>query len=233
MILQNSQKNIIITGAGKGIGFELTKLLCTQHRVLAISRNTDSLDALARENSNCIALSRDITDENLKSKLEKEIKAQFKRVDILINNAGFLVNKPFTEITRGEMLAVYTTNVIGLMEICQTVIPWMSTGAHIVNIGSMGGFQGSTKFPGLSVYSSSKAAVAGFTECLAEELKQEHISVNCLALGAVQTEMLSAAFPEFKAPVTALEMARFIADFALTGNQYFNGKVLPVSSTTP
>ncbi|MBK7129417.1 MAG: SDR family oxidoreductase [Crocinitomicaceae bacterium] len=231
--MQNSQKNIIITGASKGIGFALTKHLSKHHRVLSIARNTKSLISLANENANVTALNLDITDENLVSKLEKEIKSHFNSVDILINNAGFLVNKPFTQITRKEMMAVYSTNVFGLMELCQAVIPFMSKGAHIVNIGSMGGFQGSTKFSGLSVYSSSKAAVAGFTECLAEELKQDQISVNCLALGAVQTEMLSAAFPEFKAPVTATEMAAFIANFALTGNQYFNGKVLPVSSTTP
>jgi short-subunit dehydrogenase len=106
-------------------------------------------------------------------------------------------------------------------------------GGHIVNIGSMGGFQGSVKFPGLSVYSSSKAAVASFTECLAEELKDTQIKVNCLALGAAQTEMLASAFPGYKAPISAEKMAEFIADFSLKAHQWINGKIIPVSLSTP
>ena len=97
----------------------------------------------------------------------------------------------------------------------------------------MGGFQGSTKFAGLSAYSSSKSALSGLTECLAEELKDRNIAVNCLALGAVQTEMLGKAFPGYKAPLSAAKMAEFICEFALTGQLFFNGKIIPVSSTTP
>jgi 3-oxoacyl-[acyl-carrier protein] reductase len=113
------------------------------------------------------------------------------------------------------MEKVFAVNVFGLMEVCQTIIPFMTNGSHIVNIGSMGGFQGSAKFPGLSVYSSSKSAVAGFSECLAEELKEQKIAVNCLALGAAQTEMLGEAFPGYEAPVSAHQMAQYIADFSL------------------
>ena len=93
--------------------------------------------------------------------------------------------------------------------------------------------QGSAKFPGLTAYSSSKAAIAGLTECLAEELKDKNISVNCLAIGAVQTEMLEEAFPGYKAPLSPKQMAEYIFDFALKGHQYYNGKILPVSSSTP
>ena len=97
----------------------------------------------------------------------------------------------------------------------------------------MGGFQGSAKFAGLSAYSSSKAAVVGLTECLAEELKDKDIFVNCLAIGAVQTEMLSEAFPGYEAPVSPKQMAEYIFDFAIKGSQFYNGKILPVSSSTP
>jgi NAD(P)-dependent dehydrogenase (short-subunit alcohol dehydrogenase family) len=97
----------------------------------------------------------------------------------------------------------------------------------------MGGFQGSAKFVGLSAYSASKAALHNFTECLAEELKEKKISVNCLALGSAQTEMLEKAFPGYESPVMAFEMGKYIADFALTGHKFFNGKVLPVAVTTP
>lgn len=109
----------------------------------------------------------------------------------------------------------------------------MREGGHIVNISSMGGFQGSVKFPGLSAYSASKGALAILTECLAEELKDKNIKVNCLALGSSQTEMFEAAFPGMQAGTLAFEMGRYVADFALNGSKYFNGKIIPVSNTTP
>jgi len=89
------------------------------------------------------------------------------------------------------------------------------------------------KFPGLAAYSSSKGALLTLTEMLAEEYKEQGISFNALALGAVQTEMLEEAFPGYKAPVSAVEMANYIYNFALTGNKFYNGKILQVSSSTP
>lgn len=97
----------------------------------------------------------------------------------------------------------------------------------------MGGIQGSLKFPGLAAYSSSKGAVITLSELLAEEYKEQGVAFNVLALGAVQTEMLSEAFPGYQAPIQPAEMANYIKDFALNGHTYFNGKVLQVSSTTP
>ena len=105
--------------------------------------------------------------------------------------------------------------------------------SHILTISSMGGFQGSAKFAGLSAYSSSKAAIAGLTECLAEEFKGKNIAVNCLAIGAVQTEMLAEAFPGYKAQLLPFQMAEYIMDFAAKGHLYYNGKILPVSLSTP
>ena len=104
---------------------------------------------------------------------------------------------------------------------------------HVVTISSMGGVQGSMKFAGLSAYSSSKGAVIAMTELWAEEFKESGPSFNVLALGAVQTEMLEEAFPGYKAPTTALEMATYIKDFALTGHTLYNGKLLQVSNSTP
>jgi NAD(P)-dependent dehydrogenase (short-subunit alcohol dehydrogenase family) len=97
----------------------------------------------------------------------------------------------------------------------------------------MGGFQGSAKYKGLSYYSASKAALACLTECLANEFTEYGICINCLALGAVQTEMFDEAFPGYKAPVDAKQMAEFIAGFALTGHKFFNGKILPVAINNP
>ena len=97
----------------------------------------------------------------------------------------------------------------------------------------MGGIGGSSKFPGLAAYSSSKGAVNILTELLAEEYKETGPAFNTLALGAVQTEMLAQAFPGVQAPLSAMEMAEYIFKFSLEGQQFFNGKVLPVSSSTP
>ncbi|MGB5693734.1 MAG: SDR family oxidoreductase, partial [Flavobacteriaceae bacterium] len=154
-------------------------------------------------------------------------------VDILINNAGSLVNKPFMETSIEEFVGVFQVNVFGVAGLIQTIVPYMGKSGHVVNISSMGGIQGSAKFPGLSAYSSSKGALITLSELLAEEFKETGPMFNALALGAVQTEMLEEAFPGFKAPVTALEMAEYIKRFAQEGNLYFNGKVLQVSNSTP
>ncbi len=221
-------KNIVIIGTSRGIGKELVRILADDNNVLALSRNIAPLDEF-KTNSNVKITSFDVSKDDLTPLL----KTHFKSVDVLINNAGFLVNKPILEITQQDIEQSFQTNVFGVIKSCQAVIPFMDNGGHIVNIGSMGGFQGSVKFPGLSVYSSSKAAVASFTECLAEELKDTPIKTNCLALGAAQTEMLNEAFPDYKAPLSANEMAEFIADFSLNGHKWINGKVIPVSLSTP
>lgn len=227
-------KNIIITGASRGIGRELALILGQEHNVLLLSRNLHQLTKIRQSAGLGLLVEEfDLSQPDVRSRMVSLIDKHFSQVDVLINNAGFLVNKPVQEITRAEIERTFQVNVFGLMECCQAVIPRMKKGGHIVNIGSMGGFQGSAKFAGLSVYSASKSAVAGFTECLAEELKAENIQVNCLALGAAQTEMLEAAFPDYEAPVTASEMAEFISDFSLNANRWINGKVIPVSLSTP
>lgn len=157
------------------------------------------------------------------------------RVDVLVHNAGILVHKPFEQLERADWLRIFDANVFGAAELSRALLPWLSKGAHphVLHIGSMGGFQGSSKFPGLSAYSASKAALACLTECLAEEWKPLGIAVNCLALGAVQTEMLHEAFPGYQAPLGSVEMGAYIARFAVEGHRFFNGKVLPVSLSTP
>ena len=128
---------------------------------------------------------------------------------------------------------VYKVNVFGVAELTRTVLPYMTSGAHVVTVSSMGGIQGSMKFPGLAAYSSSKGAVITWSELLAEEYKEQGVAFNVLALGAVQTEMLEEAFPGYEAPLTAIQMADYLSNFALTGNQFYNGKVLQVSASTP
>ena len=225
-------KNIIITGTSRGIGFELVKLFANGgHNVLALSRNEKPIQSLDLDN--VTAFSFDLGDSNAYKNVEDFIKKAWSQVDVLINNAGTLLNKPFAETNLEDFEHVYKTNVFGVSELTRVVLPFMKKESHVVTISSMGGVQGSMKFPGLAAYSSSKAAVITLTELLAEEYKESGISFNVLALGAVQTEMLEEAFPGYQAPTTALEMAEYIFDFSLNGNKYYNGKLLKVSNSTP
>jgi len=222
-------KTILITGASRGIGYELCKMASEKgHVVYAFSRNTEPLKKVA-----ITSFSIDITDEQALQTVASQFKKEGVVLDALINNAGLLKKKPFAETTMADFEAVFKTNVWGLAAVTRCFLPFVNPGGHIVNISSMGGNQGSAKFPGLAAYSSSKAAVNVLTELLAEEYKDIGPAFNALALGAVQTEMLAAAFPDFQAPVSASEMAAYILEFAFSGQQFFNGKVLPVSSTTP
>ena len=225
-------KNVIITGTSRGIGFELAQLFAKNNcNVLAISRNEKPLKNLNIQN--ITTLSVDFTKENEFKKVTEFVSKNWKQVDILINNAGKLINKPFEELTSAHFLEVYQVNVFAVAELTRQLLPFLKKGSHVVSISSIGGIQGSVKFPGLAAYSSSKGAVLTLTELLAEEYKEQGIAFNALALGAVQTEMLAEAFPGYKAPVSAIEMAAYILNFALTGNKYYNGKILQVSSTTP
>ncbi len=226
--------NVIITGASRGIGFELIQqFLKNNATVFCLTRNIEPLKPLA--NANLHIYSTDLSSVESMNEALDVIKQKVKQVDVVVHNAGSLVNKPFETIAYAELERVYKVNVFAPFYLTQQLIGVLGKEkrSHVITISSMGGFQGSAKFPGLSAYSSSKAAIAGLTECLAEELKEKNISVNCLAIGAVQTEMLAEAFPGYKAPLSPLQMAEYIYDFAIKGHQYYNGKILPVSSSTP
>ncbi|HLQ99770.1 MAG TPA: SDR family oxidoreductase [Sphingobacterium sp.] len=234
--------NIIITGASSGIGFEATlELLANpENKIIALARSVDKLTRLQEigsslhpEGGQLFPAKFDIVYDDYQNSLIPFVKSKFDKVDILINNAGALINKPFLETDLQDFSDLFQTNYIGPVRMIQHTVPLMENGAHIVNISSMGGYQGSVKFSGLSAYSSSKAAISCLTECLAEEFKEKGIKVNCLALGSAQTEMFEKAFPDTEAGVLAFEMGQYIADFALKGHKFYNGKILPVANTTP
>lgn len=225
-------KKVVITGTSRGIGFELAQLFANEgHEVIALSRKREPIASL--NNKNITAMKLDLSSEENIQEVCTAIKNKWDRVDILIHNAGMLVNKPFEELTATDFRKCYEVNVFGVASLSQNLMPLMNKDAHVVAISSMGGVQGSAKFPGLAAYSSAKGAVITLFELLAEEYKENGPSFNTLALGAVQTEMLEEAFPGYKAPLTATEMATYIKDFAMTGNKFYNGKVLEVSSSTP
>jgi NAD(P)-dependent dehydrogenase (short-subunit alcohol dehydrogenase family) len=233
--------NIIITGASSGIGFEavLDLILDSNNRVIALARSQEKLRnlyAIAKGlNPDCQLFPArfDIVHDDYENGLLPFVKEKTGHVDVLINNAGALIHKSFLETSQIEFAELLQSNLLGHVKMIQALVPLMPAGSHILNIGSMGGYQGSVKFPGLAAYSASKAALHTLTECLAFELAEQQVKVNCLALGSAQTEMLEAAFPGYQSPVAAFEMGKYIADFARTGHKFFNGKVLPVAVTTP
>ncbi|MCW3080358.1 SDR family oxidoreductase [Segetibacter sp.] len=234
--------NIVITGASSGVGYEAALQLIENsgNKVVALARSGEKLQELSQAalirnpDGVLFPIEFDIIHGEYDDKLIPFVKKNIGRIDVLINNAGALINKPFFELDQLDFVSMLQSNFLGHIKVIQNLLPLMlAKGGHIVNIGSMGGFPGSIKFPGLAAYSTSKAALHSLTECLALELEKSNIKVNCLALGSAQTEMLEKAFPGYVSPIKASEMGKLIADFAVTGHQFFNGKILPVSVTTP
>lgn len=228
----------LVTGAGKGVGRATAIELARSfgYEVLALSRNADDLRSLQAElgaEAVLTPLALDLGAEDMAGRLTAELAGR--PLQVVVNNAGLLIKRALGEWTSADMHALFRTNVFAPVALVQAVLPSLRAApwAHVVNIGSMGGYQGSVKFPGLLMYSASKAALANATECLAEELKGSAVRVNCLCLGSVDTAMLRAAFPDFRAPVSSLAMGSYVARFAVEGHKFFNGKVLPVAATTP
>ena len=218
-------KNAIITGTSSGLGFELVnKFIAENYNIISLSRSSCSIKNSLVEHCNF-----DITNPKSISELKKLIQSKYKTIDILINNAGMLINKPFVELSKKEFISVYDVNFFGVIELIQGILPFFKSKSQIINISSIGGINGTNKFKGLSAYSSSKGALNILTEVLAEEFKETGPVINSLCLGSVQTKMLEQAFPGYKAQVQPREMANFIYDFSQSGGKVFNGKIIPIS----
>ena len=223
-------KNIIITGTSSGIGLELVKIYSKSgYKVISLSRSdlpTKGLVGVEHINF-------DISKKESLVNLINLVKNKYKKIDILINNAGKLINKSFKDLSKDDLYDIYDVNVFGVISLIQSLLPFFKKDSHVVNISSIGGISGSSKFPGLTAYSSSKGALNILTEVLAEEFKESGPKFNSLSLGSVNTPMLNKAFPGYKAQVNPNEMASFIFDFANNSSKVFNGKVIPVSSSNP
>ncbi len=234
---------ILITGASRGIGAELSLQLANgKHKLILVARSGEDLRKIAGECNQiagsevAVTLRYDLKDLLLDDHTFVEKLGEVTdEVDVLVNNAGMLIRKPLAEFKTDEMRSVFDINVIAPAQLTRRCLPFLmrSSEASVINISSMAGMPGSRKFPGLSVYSASKGAMTTMTECLAEEFKDQNIRVNGLAFGAVQTKMLDEAFPGYVANTSAIEMGQFLAWFVTEGWRRFNGKVLPVSDSTP
>ena len=223
-------KNIIITGTSSGIGLELVKIYSKNgYKVISLSRS----DLPAKGLVGVEHINFDISKKESLVNLINLVKNKYKKIDILINNAGKLINKSFKDLSKDDLYDIYDVNVFGVISLIQSLLPFFKKDSHVVNISSIGGISGSSKFPGLTAYSSSKGALNILTEVLAEEFKESGPKFNSLSLGSVNTPMLNKAFPGYKAQVNPNEMASFIFDFANNSSKVLNGKVIPVSSSNP
>ena len=230
-----THQKILLTGASRGIGFQTALFLASKgHSVVCVARSSDKLNELSKSYPNLLTpYIADLSKTQDITSLINEIKGRWGYVDLIIHNAGGITVKPFEDLTDNDWQYQLDVNLMSAVRLFRGTLPLLKSGAHLLTISSMGGFQGSAKFPGLSAYSVSKGTLTILAECLATELSDHNISVNCLCLGAVQTEMLETAFPGFKAPVSASQMAEYISEFGLTGHRFYNGKVLPVAITDP
>jgi NAD(P)-dependent dehydrogenase (short-subunit alcohol dehydrogenase family) len=235
--------NIVISGVSSGIGRATVLALAEmgQHQIFGISRDAKKLEKLRLDverkgqGSQFSFLAFDLAAQDY-DQLSNAFVDFFElnegnHIDILINNAAFLETKPLTEVDFQTWEQHMLINAFAALKLSQTMLRFFAPDllSHIVNIGSMGGVQGTEKFPGLGVYSASKAALNSLTESMATEWKSLNIHTNSINPGSVQTEMLEAAFPGFKAPITSDEMGKFIADFALNYGKLNNGRIIEVS----
>ena len=224
--------NVVITGISKGLGRALMNTFIKDEKISKIYGITSS------------SLSDEVIDHKVTlikvNFLEPDFETEILKViedtpiHILINNAGYLKYEKFTDFNIQNYQKTFQINFQAPATIIHALLTNLINGkAHVINIGSMGGFQGSSKFPGLATYSASKSALSTLTECLAEEFKEEGVKFNCLALGAVNTEMLRTAFPGFTTDTTPELMAKLIKDFSLNWGLQVNGQVYSMTAGNP
>ncbi|MDQ0063063.1 oxidoreductase [Paenibacillus harenae] len=189
-----NQKVWFITGAARGIGFEILKaVLETGDNVVATVRSSaESLADKLGNPQNLQVVLLDINDEQQAIATANQAVQKFGKIDVLVNNAGFGLLSAVEEATAEEVTKNFETNVFGLLNVTRAVLPHMRQrrSGHIINISSVGGLSG---YIGWGVYGATKFAVEGLTESLALELAPLGIHATVVAPGFFRTEFLDAA----------------------------------------
>ena len=186
-------RTALITGASKGLGKAMAIALAAEGvRVGLVSRDAGLLDAVAGEiaaaGGKASAFPADVTSEDQVQRLERDVTAQFGKVNILVNNAGINVRKPVTDFTLEEWRRVMDTNVTAAFLMCRSFVPHM-TGVGYGRILNLTSIMAWVSLPGRTAYSASKAALLGMTRSLALELANEGITCNGISPGPFATEM--------------------------------------------
>ncbi|WP_100074590.1 SDR family NAD(P)-dependent oxidoreductase [Chryseobacterium camelliae] len=194
-----------VTGASKGLGFELVKKLLSEgFRVAATSRSVGSLvSSFGEASENFLPLGMDITDNSdVQSSVAKTVE-HFGNLDVIVNNAGYGQLGTLEELTDEEAKANFEVNVFGSLNVIRNAMPYLreQRSGKIFNISSIGGYAGN--FPGWGIYCSTKFAVAGFTEALAEEIRPFGVHATVVYPGYFRTDFLTQE--SAKTPAHAIE----------------------------
>jgi NAD(P)-dependent dehydrogenase (short-subunit alcohol dehydrogenase family) len=179
-----------ITGASRGFGVLMAKdALARGDSVVATARNPQSVTDALGEHPNLLALRLDVTQEAAAVLAARAAVDRFGRIDVLVNNAGYGLLGAVEEASDAEVRAQYDTNVFGLLNVTRAVLPYMRKqgSGHVMNMSSVGGY---TAHAGWGVYGSTKFAVEGISEAMAEEVRPLGIHVTVVEPGYFRTEFL-------------------------------------------
>jgi NAD(P)-dependent dehydrogenase (short-subunit alcohol dehydrogenase family) len=224
-------KVAIITGAGRGIGAATAEVFVREGaRVCIASRNLAELKQVEKKiGKNIESIVADVSDEKSVRELFSTATKKFGRLDIVVNNAGIAyMHEKFSEHSTAEWDRVMSVNLRGTFFCCREAFKSLSQGGSIVNISSLAGIPGSDKFPGFTAYSVSKYGVTGLTEALALEAQKCGFRINCVAPGAVNTEMLHKNLPHLKTDAEPRNIAEIILSLCEDRMAKLNGAVIPV-----
>lgn len=240
MKLQN--KVAIITGGSRGIGFATAKLFSEQGAKITITaRDKKRLDSAASKLQNTAAIPADIKNQSEVDAVVKKTVERFGKIDILVNNAGIYPGtKLLHEISEGEWNEVIDVNLTGQFRFTKSVIPHMlEHGGSIVNVSSDAGLKAYVGFHA-DAYSASKAGLILLTKSAALEYAKNHIRINCICPGAVETDMLRPAIQtEIQRQIIDAEhplgrigqpedVAKAILYFASDDSSWVTGSVLAI-----
>ena len=236
-------KVAVVTGASRGIGAAIARRLAADGAKVVVnySRNADAVAQvvaqIAAAGGEAFAVQADIADLGAVARLFEETNARFGRLDILVNNAAIADFRPLDAIDPAHFDRQFAVNVRGLLFATQAAARQMGAGGRILHISS-GAAQAAP--PGTSVYSASKAAVEAMAKSHAAELGARGITVNVVAPGTTETDMLNAAMPkevqQAMVANTALgrlgqpeDIADVVAFLASEDARWVTGQVLGVS----
>ena len=221
--MENSNQKVwYITGASKGLGLALAKQLLSEgKKVAATSRSIEDLKKAVGENENFLPLAVNILNEESVEESIKKTVERFGSIDVVVNNAGYGLAGALEELTDAETRQNFEVNVFGSLNVIRKVLPYLrkQQSGHIFNVSSIGGFTGS--FPGFGIYCATKFAVQGFTESLAEEVKDFGIKATIVSPGYFRTNFLNDS--SLNVPKNQLQEYKTVRDVQAAHENEING----------